>query len=39
MLNEIELIRALADAFGPSGFEDDVLRVVREQAEGLGDIR
>ena len=38
MLNELELIRALSDAFGPSGFEDDVVRIVREQAADLGDI-
>ncbi|MBQ8136210.1 MAG: hypothetical protein IJ174_02140 [Clostridia bacterium] len=34
----IQMIMELADAFGPSGFEDDVLTVARKWAEGLGTI-
>jgi len=33
----LELIRALADAFGPSGFEDDARAVVRSLVEPLAD--
>ncbi len=32
------MIAELADAFGPSGFEDDVLLVARKWAEGIGTI-
>ena len=38
MKNDLDLIRDLSDAFGPSGFEDDVLAVARHYAEGLGRI-
>ena len=34
----LEMIRRLADAPGASGFEDEVLTVAREYAEGLGTI-
>ncbi|MBQ1684197.1 MAG: M42 family metallopeptidase [Clostridia bacterium] len=34
----IELIRELSDAFGPSGFEDDVLSVIRKYAGRFGRI-
>lgn len=34
----IQMIRELADAFGPSGFEDDVLTVARKWAACLGRI-
>ncbi len=34
----IDLIRELSEAFGPSGFEDDVLSVLRKYAEGLGAV-
>ena len=36
--NSVKLIQELADAFGPSGFEDDVLTVARSWSEGLGVI-
>lgn len=36
--NSVKLIQELADAFGPSGFEDDVLTVTRSWSEGLGVI-
>lgn len=32
-MNEIERIIALSDAFGPSGFEDDVAALVRDELE------
>ncbi len=35
---QIEMIRRFSDAFGPSGFEDDVLAVARDYAAGLGSI-
>lgn len=35
---KIGLIQRLSDASGVSGFEDDVVAIVREEAEGLGDI-
>lgn len=34
----LNLIRDLSDAFGPSGFEDDVTVVARHYAEGIGVI-
>lgn len=34
----MQMIMELADAFGPSGFEDDVLTVARKWAEGIGAI-
>ena len=34
----LSMITRLSDAFGPSGFEDDVLAVARDYAQGLGDI-
>ncbi len=34
----LEMIRELSDAFGPSGFEDDVTNVIRKYADGLGGI-
>ena len=34
----IDLIRELSEAFGPSGFEDDVLSVLRKYSEGLGAV-
>ena len=34
----MQMIMELADAFGPSGFEDDVLAVARKWADGLGVI-
>ena len=36
--NALSMIAQLSDAFGPSGFEDDVLTVARQYAEGLGTI-
>ena len=36
--NTLSMIARLADAFGPSGFEDDVLTVAREYAQDLGTI-
>lgn len=36
--NSVEMIVKLSDAFGPSGFEDDVLKLARKYAEGLGRI-
>ena len=35
----VTLLGELADAFGPSGFEDDVLAVIRRHGEDLGEIR
>lgn len=32
----MQMIMEMADAFGPSGFEDDVLSVARKWAEGIG---
>ena len=32
------MIAQLSDAFGPSGFEDDVLTVARQYAQGLGTV-
>lgn len=32
----IAIIRDLSNAFGPSGFEDDVVAVIRHHAKGLG---
>ncbi len=34
----LEMIRELSDAFGPSGFEDDVLTVARKYAGDIGPI-
>ena len=34
--NTLTMIQSLSDAFGPSGFEDDVLAVTRQYADGLG---
>ncbi len=34
----LQMIRELADAFGPSGFEDDVLTVARRYAEDIGTV-
>lgn len=34
----MQMLMELADAFGPSGFEDEVLTVARRWAEGLGVI-
>ena len=34
----LRMIRELSDAFGPSGFEDDVLEVIRKWSSDLGDI-
>lgn len=34
----IQMIQELSDAFGPSGFEDDVLKVTRKYASDLGII-
>ena len=36
--NALAMIAQLSDAFGPSGFEDDVLTVARQYAQGLGTI-
>ena len=36
--NTLTMIQSLSDAFGPSGFEDDVLAVTRQYAAGLGRI-
>ena len=33
-MDTIERIKALSDAFGPSGFEDDVAALVREELDG-----
>ena len=33
----IQLIREVSNANGASGFEDEVLKVLRKQGEGLGD--
>lgn len=33
----LQMIQELSDAFGPSGFEDDVLAVIRRWGAGLGD--
>ena len=33
-MNEIERIIALSDAFGPSGFEDDVAAIVKQELSG-----
>ncbi|MGX8708824.1 MAG: M42 family metallopeptidase [bacterium] len=33
----LQLIREVSNANGASGFEDDVLKVLRKQGEGLGD--
>lgn len=33
-MDTIERIKALSDAFGPSGFEDDVAAIVRSELEG-----
>ena len=35
----IDMIMEYADAFGPSGFEDDVLLVARKYLDGLGEIK
>ena len=35
----VEMIRELSNAYGPSGFEDDVLTAARKYLEGLGEIR
>lgn len=35
----IDLIRDLSDAFGPSGFEDEVLTQARKHLQGLGEIQ
>ena len=37
-MEQLTMIRALADAFGPSGFEDDVLAVARSFASDIGPI-
>ena len=37
--NSVALIEALSNAFGPSGFEDEVLTVLRASLDGLGEIR
>ncbi len=34
----LQMVQELSDAFGPSGFEDDVLLVARKWAEGIGRI-
>ncbi len=34
----VQMMKELSDAFGPSGFEDDVLKVVRRYAEDIGRI-
>lgn len=34
----LALIRSLSDAFGPSGFEDDVVKAAREYAKDIGTI-
>ena len=34
----ITMIQNFSDAFGPSGFEDDVLKVAREYAADIGSI-
>ena len=37
--NVLQMIRRLSDAPGPSGFEDEVVRVAREYAEPLGEVK
>ena len=37
-MNEIERIKALSDAFGPSGFEEDVAEIVKEELKGIGTL-
>ncbi len=34
-MNEIERIKALSNAFGPSGMEDDVIALVREECSAF----
>lgn len=34
----LQMIQELSDAFGPSGFEDDVLTAARKWTEGLGTV-
>ncbi|MEE1032597.1 MAG: M42 family metallopeptidase [Ruminococcus sp.] len=36
--NSLQMIQELADAFGPAGFEDDVVAVARTYAKDLGTI-
>ena len=33
----LEMIKELSESFGPSGFEDDVLKVIRKYAKDLGN--
>ena len=35
----LQMIQALSDAPGPSGFEDEVVRIAREYAEPLGEVK
>jgi len=36
-METVELLRTLSEAFGPSGFEDEVRALVREKVEPLAD--
>ena len=35
----VKTIEKLSDAFGPSGFEDDVVDIIKEQVEKLGTVQ
>ena len=37
--NVLRMIQRLSDAPGPSGFEDEVVRIAREYAEPLGEVK
>ena len=37
-MNETERIIALSDAFGPSGFEDEVAEIVKEELKNIGTL-
>ena len=35
----VKTIGKLSDAFGPSGFEDDVVNIIKKQVEKLGTVQ
>lgn len=37
-MNEIERIKKFSDAFGPSGFEDDVIVIAKEECQDVCDV-
>lgn len=37
-MEKIELIKALSDAFGPSGFEDDVVAIIKDELAELNPV-